>query len=506
MGDTLNSLLAANRSSSVLQGIMNPAQVNPLAAMTSAGQTAGTIFDLRQKQATQAAGEAYQGAIDPTTGEFDPNKFRINLQAAGPVAAMAAGPALANTQSISSDQLNQMRAKAGWANTAAGSLTRLGPNITQADAIGTLHEGVTQGILTQPEFERQVAELATLGNDPAKLHAWASQHQFNAMNTQQQLEQTYGTTGSQTGPSGATIGVTQAPASQGGGISTQPQQGAPQGLSAAQAGQPIDYVDDQGVTQHTTLGEFHKKLGIGVPPVGTPPPSAPVPGSQPPAAAKSIPGPEPGMAEKWKASADQYKAANDVAASYQQRIFPLVQAASILKSGDVTTGQGAEAFNHVKSFLMTQATNLGLDTQTIQQADFDKTAKYLQQYVNQQGMSGRSDQALASAISGNPSAHISTLANQQILPAMLGMERMRQSIITDFKAQNGQPKNFSDYAAVWQNKHDPRAFFFDQLDKDQRANIPASLTTPAQRKAFSDPLDIVDRNPGIMGQATMPGH
>ena len=493
---------------------MNPAQVNPLAAMTSAAQTAGTIFDMRQKQATQAAGEAYQGAIDPTTGEFDPNKFRINLQAAGPVAAMAAGPALANTQSISSDQLNQMRAKAGWANTAAGSLTRLGPNITQADAIGTLHQGVTQGILTQPEFERQVAELATLGNDPAKLHAWASQHQFNAMNTQQQLEQTYGTTGSQTGPSGATIGFTQAPASQGGGISAPAQPGAPQGLSAAQAGQQVSYTDDQGVTQNTTLGELHKKLGIGVAPVGTPPPSVPVPGSAqppaqaspPPSAAKSIPGPEPGMPEKWKASADQYNAANELAASYQQRIFPLVQAASILKSGDVTTGQGAEAFNHVKSFLMTQATNLGADAQTIQQADFDKTAKYLQQYVNQQGMSGRSDQALASAISGNPSAHISTLANQQILPAMLGMERMRQSIITDFKAQNGQPKNFSDYAADWQNKHDPRAFIFDQLDNDQRAKIAASLKTPAQRKAFSDTLDIVERNPGIMGQATMPGH
>ena len=61
------------------------------------------------------------------------------------------------------------------------------------------------------------------------------------------------------------------------------------------------------------------------------------------------------MVEKWKASADQYNAANEVAASYQQRIFLLVQAASILQSGDVTTGQGAEAFNRVKSLLMPQA-------------------------------------------------------------------------------------------------------------------------------------------------------
>ena len=71
MADDLNSLLAANRSSTVLQGIANPAQINPLAAMTSAAQTAGTIYDLRAKQGQGLWGQALQQSTDPETGVVD---------------------------------------------------------------------------------------------------------------------------------------------------------------------------------------------------------------------------------------------------------------------------------------------------------------------------------------------------------------------------------------------------------------------------------------------------
>jgi hypothetical protein len=228
-------------------------------------------------------------------------------------------------------------------------------------------------------------------------------------------------------------------------------------------------------------------------------------GGAAPRKAASVTGPEPGMEAKWKASADAYNADNADAGTYQQRVFPLVQAHTILKSGDVTTGAGAEALNSVKSRLMTVATSLGVDAQTIAQADFDKTAKYMQQYVNQQGLSGRSDQAMASAISGNPSAHISTLANQQILPVMIGMERMKQMMITDFTRAGGKPNQYSDYKTNWQNTHDPRAFLFDMMDQPQREKMVAGMTKD-QKIAFARSLDMVERNPEIMGQAAMPGH
>jgi hypothetical protein len=44
-------------------------------------------------RAKQAVGQAYQNAID-ANGNLDPQKFRQNLVAAGPQAALAAGAGL----------------------------------------------------------------------------------------------------------------------------------------------------------------------------------------------------------------------------------------------------------------------------------------------------------------------------------------------------------------------------------------------------------------------------
>lgn len=64
MADDLNALLAGNRSASVLQGIANPPQVNPLAAINSGTQAAANIYNLRGLQAQEAWGNALQQATD----------------------------------------------------------------------------------------------------------------------------------------------------------------------------------------------------------------------------------------------------------------------------------------------------------------------------------------------------------------------------------------------------------------------------------------------------------
>lgn len=189
MGDTLNSLLQANRSSSVLQGIANPAQVNPLAALNSGQQAAANTFNLRKLQADQAAGQAYQGAINQDTGEFDPNKFRTLLAQSGP-AAMAAGAALLNTQSISSDQLNQNMKKLDWYNAAAGSLMDKGNDVTHADVMGVLQRGMASGALTLPEAQRAMASVPT---NQAELPGWVRQHALTAADASTRFNQTVGT-------------------------------------------------------------------------------------------------------------------------------------------------------------------------------------------------------------------------------------------------------------------------------------------------------------------------
>ena len=152
MSDTLNALQTANRTSSVLQSIANPAQVNPLAAIQSGISAASNEYDLASKQATLAAGQAYQAAINPQTGEFDPNEMRRQLAARGP-AAMAAGAALLNTQNISSDQLKQSLEKQKWINSTAGALLQSG-DFSDAAMLGAFHNGVAGGILTLPEAQR----------------------------------------------------------------------------------------------------------------------------------------------------------------------------------------------------------------------------------------------------------------------------------------------------------------------------------------------------------------
>jgi hypothetical protein len=60
MGDTLNALQAANRSSSVLQGIANPAPVDTAADNEQRLPPRAMSSDLSQQQAQQALGNALQ--------------------------------------------------------------------------------------------------------------------------------------------------------------------------------------------------------------------------------------------------------------------------------------------------------------------------------------------------------------------------------------------------------------------------------------------------------------
>jgi hypothetical protein len=238
--DSDNALLPRGGS------LPTPVLVDPLNALNRGLLTAHGMWEVQGARAKEAAGQAYQGAINPQTGEFDANEFRRRLAASGP-AAMEAGTALANTQNISSNQLEQSIKKANWANSAAGSLTRLGPNITEQHALDVLQQGVTSGILTPAEFQRQSAEVRSLGGDPAKLNAWANQHQFTAMSVEQQLKETYGSREPvQAGD--ATYHPVIPPARAGGTVVTQ--HGPPAG-STTSSSEPYD---DQGIIPRDTNG------------------------------------------------------------------------------------------------------------------------------------------------------------------------------------------------------------------------------------------------------------
>jgi hypothetical protein len=104
MADDLNALLQANRSSSVLEGIANPPQFNPLAAQNSAVQAASAMYGIREKQAQQAWGDILQQATD-ANGNVDYQKAQ-RLAAGTPAASMGMMSALKDTSALRGSQIN----------------------------------------------------------------------------------------------------------------------------------------------------------------------------------------------------------------------------------------------------------------------------------------------------------------------------------------------------------------------------------------------------------------
>jgi len=186
MSDALSTALTRGN---VLGAIANPVVANPLAAYAGAVNTADTLMRLRQLQAQQVAGQAYQGAIDEN-GAFSPERFRQNLAAAGPGAAMAAGPALANVQNIASNQLAMAQNKSAELNSTLGALLSK-PSITPQDINDAGTDLMRRGIYTPAEVQ---AAIGGMPSDPSQLRDWVYQHQVRnlAMGDQINRQQTMG--------------------------------------------------------------------------------------------------------------------------------------------------------------------------------------------------------------------------------------------------------------------------------------------------------------------------
>jgi hypothetical protein len=481
--------------------------VNVLGSITRAAEAAKSAFGARTAQAHMVWGDALAKNTDPQTGAVDyPGALRtLSLNPAGAPGMPEATEAASGRMN---EQVNRGHAINGWLQGAAGALP---DTATRQQIIDMFNRGAATGLLPSDIVSKSIAEVPT---DPTKIPAYIQQLRTSALAAGDQFKVHYGVPGTvNTGPavvptmtSPVTGAVTVAPGS------------IPLGMTPEQWNAPIpDYKDPKtGQPALKTVGQALTEAGFknpgapapagaAAPPVPAPapaPPGAPAPGAT--AAPAPVPlGPRPDDKARWDASSALYARDLEGSTTYQQRIFPLAQVASILASGDVTTGQGADALNRAKSFLQTAATSMGWDAQTIQQAKYDEVAKYMQQYVNAQGMSARSDQALASAITGNPSSHLSTIANKEVIKPLLAVERMKQMALADFKASSGHGNDYMTFLNEWQNTHDPRAFLVDLLDDKQVDKMLAGMNKN-DRLRFDKTLKVVEANPGIMGQAVMP--
>jgi hypothetical protein len=159
-------------------------------------------------------------------------------------------------------------------------------------------------------------------------------------------------------------------------------------------------------------------------------------------------------------------------ANYRREVMPLEQAIPKLeKLGKTGTGPGTEEVNNIKSFL--QSAGLpGFDQEKIK--NFDEAKKYLTDWVMANGNSGTNDK-LAASFASNANVGISNAAAVDVAKTALALRRMRQAQLTAFE-QSGLPENkYSQWAAQWNAKVDPRVYGFDLMSPGARNKLLASL-------------------------------
>jgi len=326
--------------------------------------------------------------------------------------------------------------------------------------------------LTLPEAQRQ---LATMPPDAAGRQRWLQEHQDTSASFAEQMGQRFGTAGTEVDPSGRRVGTVQQSPRAGGGISVQPQAGAPLGLGAAEDAQPYTYTDAQGNVVHTTVGEYKKTISAqpggqpgatvsGAPP---PPPGATVrpPASQP---GKSIPGVSAGSAEDIAA----YKAAQNAMPDAQKNLAAGEAALEALQLA--RSGPGTATANKWKSFMIAQGIPGAelLDTGGVEA--YQIARKNLLRFAQSNGGRVGTDLGLATQIESNP--NVETMlsgVNDHILKQDIGLakQRVAQTLTAPGQGGLGTTEFGKGMGAHLQNftaKTDPLAFAWDKLLPEER--------------------------------------
>ena len=523
---------------SFVQQLTNPKVVNPLAAVQAGNEAANSYYQVQQQRANQALGQAYQGAVDPNTGVFDPNKFRA-LAAQNPIAAMAMGTGLSNVQQISSDELKQRFAKLDAWRTEAASLGDK-DNPTYGDALAGVQRLVSAGVMTPAEAQ---AAIGTIPSDSPGIKTWARQHSLVLADASTRLEQIHGRPTTMVQGGQAQPGVIASPA-HGGGFTP----GGPPvqtGISPEKLNEPMTYISPKtGQSVNGTYGTWLQDHGIdpktvyvgpqtgggvagnappGSPgaPGGTvaipgtgrnvpkaltnpnkPAATSPAPAATPAPDTTTAPAAAPGAATPPTTtppaaaaataspmgtpsavlSPDDRKMVQDHIAqgdAAQQQLANLGNMKADV--ANFATGSGADRTLDWKRFGQTWAgpiaKALGVESVSIaSQEDFNKNVALMLQ-----GQNAQSDKRLDVGIAATPHANLSPEGVQLIITKLQGNNdylRARAQLGRQFLRNPANMQDYQDKLA----QLDPRAFQFNRMDAGQRETYWKSLSTDAQKE------------------------
>jgi hypothetical protein len=108
---------------------------------------------------------------------------------------------------------------------------------------------------------------------------------------------------------------------------------------------------------------------------------------------------------------------------------------------------------------------------------------------------------LAAAVTSNPNIHMDKLSASELSKVAMGVERMRQAGILEFKSKvdrgDADQSQFNNFMVDWGTKQDPRAFVYDLMTPEQQQKLKKNLP-PAELKKIRDGMSIADRH-GLLG-------
>jgi hypothetical protein len=474
-------LVNALSGGGLLNSLAHPATVNPLAAYAGATNVANSVWENRLNQARQAAGEAYQQATDPNTGQVDPARAQA-LIAANPRAALAAqGSATSGQQLQQANTLFNQQQMGAIGRSIGSVLTQPDAQQTPGNYKAMLDYALANHGITQDHYTTALAALQGAGTDPASLRQFGTKLLVGTL-AGPEIAQTVLPSNTGINQGNTYQPLVQQPAVLGGGLAKAP--GAmPVGLpSASQLIQPTPGpATATGQPTSTTLGNTLRMQGLDQNgnPIPNPAfanlPSALRNPNAPPAVATPIvtgvgPAASSAMATTGQTSSANYQ---DISNAATKAVGQRAQLQSMLgDASQFTTGPGASTLKDIKATIQrigaTVGTSFGIDANKLaSQEDLDKVANQL---ADAQG--ANSDARLAVNQGANPSSHNTPAGLRLILNKLIGNSDFlaaKGALAAQYqRTQDPQGVNARTFADQVNQQLDPRVFQFNRMDQDQQ--------------------------------------
>jgi hypothetical protein len=507
--------------------------VVPIGSMAGTDMS-GAVAIGRQVQGQNALAQAANGAVDPTTGQIDPNQLVANAAQSGN--GLAIGQAADLAGKLTQNQQSAFNLHQQEINSVLNSVAAENDNADIGQTIKDIQDhfdrSAAAGAGYSPQLQATVINQATQADANGQLSGWRQKMRARALDAQGQINYRQGNISlQQNGPSLVPVATSGLGAS---GLPTvQVGTGSvPLGLTPGEAASLVQLKNTDGTVVNTNLANYNHGLpgnGGYTPPANnlaaaTQPSSLnnvtpvsnnavanlmsnatagsgpdtprvnlpPLPDSATNAAAQTAPvSPNQAMANRFggvvggtplgapeaaAASAQQYNDDAAKAKNINTTLQPLQKAVSLLNN--TQTGQGAETINNVKGWL---AAVEGPNSQVYNQvSNAQELKKYLIQGAQNRAAAfgPQTNENLTTTFGGSPNMGMTDMADGNVMKANISLIRADNALPLLANQLGVSPGNYVSWAAQQAQQLDPRAFGADYMTKAQVQAIPGYNANP----------------------------